>query len=213
MSSILKALRRLEEDRARKSQVAPEIAANLLRGGALRRQSPLWVWPIVVVVVAVAVASLFWSLRPAPVAREMLTPQPPPVKSSVAAPAGQGGEVIIEEVIDQRRPVLLPPAQLPVSVPAPLPAKVTPAPPRAEAVLMPPGETRQAALPSIAERQSPVVSAIAWQEDSSARMAVIDGLPVMTGESIGAAKIQEILRDRILFVEEGILFTVRINSQ
>jgi alpha-ketoglutarate-dependent taurine dioxygenase len=59
----------------------------------------------------------------------------------------------------------------------------------------------------------PVVSAIVWHEDSSARMAVVDGLPVMTGEFVGTAKVQEILRDRILFVEEGKLFTVSVDPQ
>ena len=48
MSSILKALRRLEEERARKSHAAPEIAANLLRRGARRRSTPLWIWPTIV---------------------------------------------------------------------------------------------------------------------------------------------------------------------
>jgi hypothetical protein len=44
-------------------------------------------------------------------------------------------------------------------------------------------------------------------------MAVVDGLPVMTGEFVGAAQIQEIRRDHILFVEAGRLFTVTIQPQ
>jgi hypothetical protein len=35
----------------------------------------------------------------------------------------------------------------------------------------------------------------------------------MTGEFVGTAKVQEILRDRILFVEEGKLFTVSVDPQ
>jgi hypothetical protein len=44
-------------------------------------------------------------------------------------------------------------------------------------------------------------------------MAVVDGLPVMTGEFVGTARIQEILHDRILFVEAGKLFTVYVDPQ
>jgi ATP-dependent protease HslVU (ClpYQ) ATPase subunit len=63
------------------------------------------------------------------------------------------------------------------------------------------------------ERRNPVVSAIVWQEDSSARMAVVDGLPVMTGEFVGTAKVQEIQRDHILFIEAGKIFTVSVDPQ
>lgn len=217
MSSILKALRRLEEERARKSPVAPEIAANLLRRGAQRRQMPLWVWPTVITVVALTLASLFWALRPPPVkienASQVLAPPPPPAKISSASSAGPGDVVIIEEVMDQRRPVLLSSPLSSVAVPTPLPARVNLTLPSLEPAVKTAETTMKPAVTSLQERQSPVISAIAWQEESSARMAVVDGLPVMTGEMVGTAKVQEIRRDRILFLEEGRLFMVRIDSQ
>lgn len=216
MSSILKALRRLEAERARKSHVAPEISASLLRDGARRRQSSLWIWPTVITIVTLTVALLTWSLRPAPMtidsASQKLAPAPFPANLSIDSSAGRG-EVIIEEVMDQRLPVLLPPAQPTVSAAALLPARVNPAAERAEAGIVTPVAPIKPTATLIEERQSPVVSAIAWQEESSARMAVVDGLPVMTGETIGTAKIQEIQRDRILFVAEGILFIVRLYPQ
>lgn len=213
MSSILKALRRLEEERARQSSVAPEIAASLLRHGARRRQSPLWLWPTVIIAVAAVAAALLWSWRPAPVTSQIVTPAASPATVVArAATAGRGGEVIIEEVIEQRQPVLLPPSA-PVAVPAPRPVKVNPVAQKIEAGAMPPVAASKAAVPMIEERQRPVVTAIAWQEESSARMAVVDGLPVMTGEFVGAAQIQEIRRDHILFVEAGRLFTVAIQPQ
>jgi general secretion pathway protein B len=218
MSSILKALRRLEEERARKSHVAPEIAASLLRDGARRRPSPLWIWPTVMAVVVVLVAALLWSLRPAPVviigAKKLLPPAPSPAALSGELSAGRGNALIIEEVIDQRRPVLLPPANPPRAEGVVLPpVKVTAAAPPTETVVKAAAEPIKAAATSLKERQSPVVTAIIWQEESAARMAVVDGLPVMSGETIGTAKIAEIQRDRILFVEGGILFTVRLDAQ
>lgn len=208
MSSILKALRRLEEERARKSHAAPEIAANLLRRGARRRSTPLWIWPTIVAVVALALAVFFWSWRPAPVGNKIVTPITLPADIPVAPTTGQSGEVIIEEVIDQRRPAML----APVKPPLPVPAPVQPVQ-NFKTESIPAAAESQSAAPFIEVRQSPVISAIAWQDDSALRMAVVDGLPVMTGEFAGTAKVQEILRDRILFIEEGRSFTVHIDPQ
>jgi general secretion pathway protein B len=206
MSSILKALRRLEEERARKSDAAPEIAANLLRRSARRRSTPLWIWPTIVAVVALALAVFFWSWRLAPVGNKIVTPITLPADVPVAPTTGQGGEVIIEEVIDQRRPGMLAPVKPPLPVPAPvLPAQ------NFKTESIPAAVERQSAATFIEVRQSPVITAIAWQDDSASRMAVVDGLPVMTGEFVDTAKVQEILRDRIIFAEEGRIFTVLID--
>lgn len=213
MSSILKALRRLEEERARKSHAAPEIAASLLRRGARRRSTPPWIWPAVIIAVAVVAAGLLWVWRPLLVANQIVTPVAPPASISVTAAANRGGEVIIEEVIDQRRPVLLPSSLPPDSAQKPLPAKINPPQQKVKSEVLTPSEAIKPVAAFIEERHSPVVSAIAWQEDSTARMAVVDGLPVMTGEFVGSARVQEILRDRILFTEAGILFTVYIDPQ
>lgn len=214
MSSILKALRRLEEERARKSHAAPEIAASLLRSGVRRRSPSPWIWPAVITAVAALAAALLWSWRPAPLANQIVTPIASPPTISRAVTAGRGGEIIIEEVMDQRRPVLLPPVHSQVvSVPAPLPVEINQPPQGAETGISTPSKTNKPATAFIEKRQNPVVSAIAWQEDSSARMAVVDGLPVMTGESVGTARVQEILRDHILFTEAGMLFTVYVDPQ
>lgn len=201
MSSILKALRRLEEERARNSSVAPEIAASLLRRGVRRRPPSPWIWPTVIIAVAAMVMITLWSWRPAPVANQIVPLASSPAAISSAATAGQGGTVIIEEVIDQRRPVLLPPAPTPL-----LTAQST------ESEMITPVQSKPAPL-FIEEKQIPIISAIAWQDDSAARMAVVDGLPVMTGEYVGTAKVQEILRDRILFAEGGRFFTIYIDPQ
>lgn len=212
MSSILKALRRLEEERARKSHVAPEIALSLLRGETRRQHSSLGIWLSVAALVLLILTGFFWTWRPAAVTSPTTSLTPAPATLPVASPAGRG-EVIIEEVVDRRRPPLLPPVAPPRSTPAPLPGKVHPLPqPREETVATPTLANNPAPL-FVEERQSPVISAIAWQDDSSARMAVVDGLPVMTGESIATARVVEILPDRILFEEGGVRFSVRLQSQ
>ena len=206
MSSILKALRRLEEERARKSDAAPEIAANLLRRSARRRSAPLWIWPTVVTVVALALAAFFWSWRPTPVDNKIVTPIALPADIPVAATTGRGGEVIIEEVMDQRRPDIFAPAKTLPSAPAPVLSVQN-----VKTEKIPAAQNSPSAASFIEVRQSPVITAIAWQDDSAARMAVVDGLPVMAGEFVGTAKVQEILRDRIIFAEGGRTFTVHID--
>jgi hypothetical protein len=213
MSSILKALRRLEEERARKSHVAPEIAASLLRHDTRRRPASLWIWPTVLSFVALVLVAFFWLWQPAPLVTQMVTTAPSSVPVPSVSPVERGGEVIIEEVMDQRRPVVLPAPVHTVAAPALLPAKVDPPPARVEPGVLSPAQGNKPATAFIEERQSPVISAIAWQDDSAARMAVVEGLPVMTGEFVGTAKVQEILRDRILFVEAGRIFSVSIDPQ
>jgi general secretion pathway protein B len=211
MSSILKALRRLEEERARKSPVAPEIAASLLRRGPQRRSTPRWLWPAIFSMVGLLLAASLWFWRPVSPAPQNVAFTPSVALPSVASTAGQGGELIMEEVIDQRRPVSLPPSTPAVAVTAPLRVKGNlPVATVAKESLSPAPLSRAS---FIEERQSPVVSAIAWQDDRAARMAVVDGLPVMAGELVGNAKVQEILQDRLIFSEGESLFTVYIDSQ
>ena len=210
MSSILKALRRLEEERARKSSVAPEIAASLLRHSPQRSSTPRWLWPTTFAVVGLLLAASLWFWRPAP---QSVALPPTAAPHSATTSAGQGGELIIEEVIDQRKPVLLPPPTPSVATTAPLSAKSDqPLAPVASKSL-PPTQANKATTAVMEVRQSPVVSAIAWQDDSTARMAVVDGLPVMTNEFVGNIKIQEILRDRIVFAEGDTLFFVYVDPQ
>lgn len=213
MSSILKALRRLEEERARKSSVAPEIAASLLRHAPQRPSTLRWLWPAAFSVVGLLLAASFWFWRPAASPPQIVTPPPSDALPSATSTAGQGAELIIEEVIDHRRPVLLPPSTPVVATTADLPAKgnLTVLPVANEN--LPPARLGMPAPTFIEERQSPIVSVIAWQDDSAARMAVVEGLPVMTGEFVGNVKVQEILRDRIIFAEGTSLFTVYVDSQ
>lgn len=213
MSSILKALRRLEEERARKSTVAPEIAANLLRVSTRRSLTPHWVWAAIITAGAAGVTTLLllWLWKPLPVTSMSVTAQAVPAPPAVvsASGSGQGGTLIIEEVIDQQRPVLLPEPALSAPPSRSLSVEEKTVAPEKN---LPAAKEASEAAPA-GERLTPVVTAIAWQEESSARMAVVDGLPVMTGEAIGALRVEEILPDRIIFTEDNGRFVVRLHPQ
>lgn len=210
MSSILKALRRLEEDRARKSDNVPTIATSLLRSHSHRRSSVSSPWFVAFLVVA-ALSSLLllW-----PKDRTSTDSHLTPAKNSLLPPQSQtlpiqtGRRLIMEEVIPPRP---LAPSAVTQNK-ASLSDKVVPPPLRVEAKegsSLSPGDVSVETYP---ERQSPAVSAIAWQETSAARMAVIDDLPVMSGETIHQAKVVEIQPDYVIFEEEGLRFIVRLQS-
>lgn len=214
MSSILKALRRLEEERARKNNCPPEISASLLRQETHRRSpSFVWMWPTLFALIIVILLVLVWWLwLPAPMVNKPESSIPSSSNLSAVFPEKRGRAVIIEDVIDTRRPIYLQPAASPTSIPSPPPTMVNPppAPMSLEPENKTPLEVKKVTEAPIIERQSPIVSAIAWQDESSARMAVVDGLPVMTGESVSSAKVVEILFDRIIFEEDGVRFSVRM---
>lgn len=212
MSSILKALRKLEEERARRRDAPSEIATSILRGEPRRVLSPLWLWPVLIGVVILLAAGVFWGWR-----ATMASPEskiaPLVVAEPVAAVPVKNGEVVVEEIIDPRRPVLPTVAAVrpravkrvhAVAAAGTSPSRVVPkraadapvtselaSPPRVSVPVAP-------AVAAVATESRPVVSAIAWQEDRAGRVAVIDGLPVMEGEQVGQATVVEIRQDRVL---------------
>lgn len=213
MSSILEALRKLEQERARKRDAAPAIAADILRNDVRRRELPLWLWPTTVAATVLLLALAVWSfLSPpvAPVGAERSTP-PPTAAPPVASPPAGGG-VIIEEVIDSRRPLTRPQAQpLPTGAP---PVAVRQDPPvqvTETAVVPPPVPPVVAASPAEAPPHGLTVTEIVWQEERSARMAVVNGLPVMEGDEAGEARVEEIAPDRVLFSRGNAQYSVKLS--
>jgi hypothetical protein len=71
--------------------------------------------------------------------------------------------------------------------------------------------------PGIAGRPATVaddlhLTGIAWQADPSARMAIINGLPVMAGTMIEAAEVIEIQPDRVLLRRQGVAIDLRLQE-
>ena len=173
MSSILKALRRLEEERARKSSVAPEIAASLLRHSPHRSSAPRWIWPAAFSTVGLLLAASLWFWRPEAPLPQLVTPILPASLPATTS-SERGREVIIEEVIDQRKPVLLRPAT-PSNTLKTFPSAKGGLPAVTVASESLPLAQSNKTIPTVMEeRQSPVVTAIVWQDDSAKRMAVVE---------------------------------------
>lgn len=105
-------------------------------------------------------------------------PSPRPSKHNVtAAPSQPAAKAKQAPVTDTSKP---PPGATPDAKPA--------ATPKADA---------KPSLPSL------VISGIGWQKDNADRLAIVNGRPVMEGEMVDGAKVEEIFPDRIRFSLDG----------
>lgn len=67
--------------------------------------------------------------------------------------------------------------------------------------------------PAIPVRPDFKLSGIAFQEKQDDRMAILNGLPVMTGTMVGGARVEEILRDRVRLSFRDQHFEVHLRKQ
>lgn len=212
MSSILKALRKLEEEKARQDQGSVDIATDILRTSG-RRASRSWLMPLAVAALLLAGAgggvylsrSLVSDHAPETViVPEMKTiPSRPVVVSSAPASA--------TEPKIQSFPVSPPVEKTPVTGP-PVISTPDPAPVAIQAQPVPLDRT-QSIEDVPPEMPKLVVSGIVYQEDPQNRMAVINDLPVMSGTTIEGVDVVEIQPDRVIFSFEGQRFSILMSDQ
>lgn len=236
MSSILKALKKLEEeklnleDEPRRVNVSSDILRQ--RGDKRTNRRLLQGIAIIGILIVMLLITLLL-LRPAP--KEAALPVPAASTPQVTTPPA---------------PLQPPPASLPVSQPArqlpaqpamPLPAtgskaagplpqetvrlpeparpaitRKTPLPelPGSEPLPAQAAQTRQPPKPAVqtVENSEPhlTLSGIAWNKDSAERLAIINGQPASTGSHIGGAVVEEILPDRVRLSSKGRVFELSI---
>lgn len=231
MSSILKALKKVEEEKAARQGESADFARSLLRSEHRRRRSGSGALLGMLALLLAVIATLWWSgWRSAPTVQiservEVLTyPEPTIVADPPVLPTAKEPQVpsvpplpdaeVLEVVIAAPA---IPRPVAPIAPIAPIaPAVVTdlpPAPVAATPVEIPPVQ-----VPVIAQRQSVEtafpqlqLSGIAWQEEREARLAIIDDLPVMEGMMIDGLLVEEILRDRVRFSRDGKIFELRVD--
>lgn len=225
MSSILKALKRLEEDKAERLDVPVDIARDILRQPRKTRHSaPRQLLVLAVGGVVVAAGALFllyewFSIKASEpmtkaeyVVMQPESPPPPaiaPVEAKPIIPPAVLSEPEIVEVQMAPPPVARP--KEPVVRAAAPAARATVAPkkpvPQASTKPVPAATVEQAALPRL------VVSGIAFQPEREARLAVVNDLPVMEGTLIEGAQVEEILADRVRFSWKGGNFEVLLGAK
>ena len=204
MSSILEALKKLEEEKAARRSGIGNLAGKVAKPGRRQRQTPAWVLPggmlavaIVSILITYSAIKGFSPKKPeADVSRLQVTPAPlrtssgptaetaptstaPGENSAVPLPGPQGA--------DETSRFVAAPARL---APAMAPRTNNRSPDR-------PAPPEQ--LVSEAPPLSLTVSGIAWQKDNINRMAVVNSTPMREGGMVAGATVKEILPDRVRF--------------
>jgi general secretion pathway protein B len=212
MSSILEALRKLEDEKTARRSGSGSIAGRVTYAGRRPGRKPAWLIPVLTAAVAVVLTVLityavmggFSARRHEAVPAAGVTPaQTPPV---VLPPSRSAGPV--ETTVIPARPRPAPevrqviPTASPTAAPSPSPARSLPAAPVTGFVPLPvPAQGNAVPLQSAPAEQLPLitVSGIAWQKDNSARLAVVNGVTVAEGGTVEGARVQKILPDRVRF--------------
>lgn len=222
MSSILKALQRLEEEKSLHAAERPRhIPHDILKPERPAGVMPRWVWLLVGAATTSIVtlsAALYWNSanKGAPTASQPLTavmatttPQPvmsrpmdnPPTKKT--APLSQGAMARQKEKTASSLP-LAGAQQIPTPQAAPPPPKPLKAEP----------DKKNAAISHPPVRSEPafLLSGIAWNKDSADRLAIINGQPTVTGTVISGYLVKEILPDKVILSRDGRAFELFIGK-
>ncbi len=212
MSYILDALKKVEQEKIRKTNTGgvTSISGDLFQTRAPRTsRGGAWKFFIATVLVALVTFATTWFVlkdekKQGAVASRMAARPPVP---AVAVPSV---------------PVQPAPAQVAIA-PAPLNAQPKPvssdetAPTaRTEnklAQTVPAAPiTKKSAVQTVPAPADIKVSGVAWQEERSARRAVVNGFLMQEGKTVAGAKILEIHQDRVRFTSPTGIFDVRMDA-
>ena len=199
MSSILKAIRKVEEEKRVTSHAAPDLRSD--QGATIHVKKSLGPLLIGMMLGAVCVGLfLYASYEQENVVKAQ--PKPAEEKSVTRPPEPAPAKPVVETI-----PVVtLPPEPVGVSATA-TPVKKTVPVASPEKVTAPsiPEQPKRSTLPANIKL---VVAEIFYQADPANSMAVVNDLPVMSGTTVGGAIVQEIHPDHVVFRVEGKDFTV-----
>ena len=200
MSSILKALKKLEQEKVRRGDRSVDLALDIHRGGGRRKGNSTRALLLlsVDVLLAVAVGFGLWWAGVRQGKRQVLAVQGPeaePAPARIAEPApARTAEPAPTRTAE--------PAPTRTAEPAPT-RTAEPTPTRTAE----PAESRKVGAPGSAqgEEAAPalVLTGIVWQQDAGSRMAIVNDLPVMVGTEIDGATVAEIRSDRVILVRKG----------
>jgi len=236
MSSILKALKKLEQEKTLRREEEIDLSREILYETPRRRAQVSWPWAaaLATIILLVATVALLLNRSATVPATPLQTPQtlttPAAPAPPVSAPAQTTGTPPAQTaprpaIIVSRQPALaaaparkplqasLPPLQetLPAteSRPAPIPAST----PAAAVITKTAGPARKQPVPAVETAEPALsVSGIAWNKDSSDRLAIINGQPLTTGSAVNGAVVEEILPDRVRFSHNSRTFEVFIGK-
>jgi hypothetical protein len=231
MSSILKALKKLEEEKSlHEEQKEINISREILKPAAVNRNLSRWLW-LLGSSAALVIMLLTFALIRKPASKDVVKPPELPLASQPAPPlSGQNRPASpAVNVNDTKTSPVEPPAAS-----SPLPRQLPAAQKQGSAAVFPiisektelPGillpapelqmkESAVKALPlpaSVNSEPSLTLSGIAWNKDSHERLAIINGQPAATGETVSGTLVEEILQDRVKLSRNGKAFELLIGK-
>ena len=215
MSSILEALKKLEEEKAARRGGMGNLAGRVAKTGRRSRQTSTWLLAGgMLAIAAVSALATYFAINGSPSSRSKSasSAKPPDVSRAPAVPLPPTG-LPVTDMLNPRQPDLTP-MKKGERISNPLPdstirdASHLPDSSQSSAGLEPstPGESPHEAAG--APRPAFSVAGIAWQKDNAFRMAVVNGVPVREGDTVEGSTVKEILADRVRFSFNGKEFEV-----
>lgn len=220
MSSILKALKKLEDEKTSRVTDTLKIDSDILKSSPeFRKTSPLTLLLVLLLMFGGGAAAAFFIMRGAP--PQSVTASAVPRTETVIAQNPPASPVIphesrpVEPVTIPAAPVQnktavaaqkLPPRKVSAVI-----VKQTASPPSVNSHEKPvqAGKSLQSEPPAPAQPPTLRVNGIAFQNSSADSMAIVNGMPVSSGSTIEGATVEEIRRDRVVFQRNGEKFEIR----
>ena len=223
MSSILEALKKLEEDKAARRGGIGNIAGRVTSTPRRSRMLPAWVWPSAMAAVALCAVLVTFTLmggftkpsssppRPAqPAAGAVAVPQLAATPDSAAPPQPTFPQTETGAEQQSRSPAPAAPAQKPALRPSP--NNPAPAPVQQDSHVQ--GIQAPAPVKPAVEIPMPVfnVTGIAWQMDEASRLAIVNGTSVSEGSKVEGALVEEIFPDRVRLSFQGKILDIALDK-
>ena len=230
MSSILKALKKLEEEKSlHKDEKEVNISREILKPQAGRKSSVKWLWLLCIsasfIIIMLSLALFRTSTTREEARRPLLAPLPqlpatsPPLPSTaLPRPPEPGGDKTA--VAPPSYPKVLNRDFSPSDTsPARKGSKTVTELPNTPSLTMELPKTEPAIkssspiTASLPNDATLTLSGIAWNKDSTDRLAIINGQPAVTGATVNGAVVEEILQDRVRMSLSGRPFELFMGSQ
>lgn len=230
MSSILKALKKLEDGKAARPPGSLDIGADILRSDTRQRFSLPGVILVAGLLFICGSGATYLYLKhtalpnpsrqpPAAAAVQAERPAPPLPAPAVPHPSQQVTGATRTEFPQQHAkhdavitPHAAPPQQFAKTRPTPRPVQKKTLPDHlktaaADHATSPVVQNASAVTPPVIK-----VNGIAFQNDGSGSVAVVNGIPVANGSMIEGARVEEIQKDRVRFSYGGEKFEVSMGK-
>jgi general secretion pathway protein B len=223
MSSILKALKKLENDRSISKPNHMKIDEKILQNSSSARFSRTSVTVIALALFVCGSGATYVYLKRS--ASDAAAPQPAPSRaesgswpanSEVIPPVLNSGTLTKSSAAPKLSPKLATVSETKAGLPKDLSKSESRSQSIKPAATIPAGEpktvTTSPALPAVVSRPILTVNGIAFQDGGNDNLAVINGITVSGGNMIEGVLVEDIQKDRVRFSHNGEKFDIILNK-